>query len=52
MKNTRKRLTALNADSVRSLVDIINEEQIMKEDVLKLLCTNDSYYLLYYKDVD
>lgn len=52
MENTNKRLTALNTDSVRSLINIINEEHIMKEDVLDLLHTNGEYYLLYYKDCE
>lgn len=52
MKNTSKRLAALNTDSLRGLVDTINERNIMKDDVLKLYEKEDSYFLLYYEDVD
>lgn len=52
MKNTNKQLTVLNADSIRHLVDAINERTIMKEDVLELVRKEDSYFLLYYEDCD
>ena len=53
MENTRKKLMALNADSIRSLVNIVNEMGIQKEDVLgPPTLVNDSYYLLYYKNCD
>jgi len=52
MKDTNKRLTALNTDSVRHLVNIINELDIKKEDVLKLFYQDGSYYLLYYENCD
>lgn len=52
MENTHKQLTALNADSIRSLVDSVNEIGIQKEDVLKLISTDDGYYLLYYQERD
>lgn len=50
MGNTQKQLTALNTDSIRNLVNTVNELGIQKEDVLKLVCEKDSYYLLYYRD--
>ena len=52
MENTHKQLTALNAHSIRSLVDSANEIGIQKEDVLKLMSTDDGYYLLYYQERD
>lgn len=52
MKNTQKRLTALNADSLRHLIDEVNEKQIMKDDVLKLIFKDDTYFLLYYEDCE
>lgn len=53
MENTRKRLTALNADSIRALVNAVNENGIQKDDILGDIITNgDSYYLLYYQECD
>lgn len=53
MENTRKQLTALNSDSIRSLVNAVNERGIQRDDVLgNPICINDSYYLLYYEDCD
>lgn len=52
MENTHKQLAALNSDSIRHLVNVINEKNIRKDDVLKLICEGDSYYLLYYEDCD
>jgi hypothetical protein len=52
MENTRKQLTALNTDSIRHLVNIVNELNIKKEDVLKLFYQDGSYYLLYYVDCE
>lgn len=50
MDNTNKRLMALNSDSIRHLINAINERNIAKEDVLKLICEDHSYYLLYYEN--
>jgi len=52
MENTHKQLVALNSDSIRHLVNEINERCITKDDVLDLICENNSYYLLYYEDID
>jgi hypothetical protein len=50
MENTKKQLMALNTDSIRRLVNTINELGIEKEDVLKLFYQDGSYYLLYYHE--
>lgn len=52
MGNIRKKLAALNADSVRALVNTVNELDIQKEDVLSLIQHDNSYYLLYYRECD
>ena len=52
MENTHKRLTALNADSIRSLIDSVNAIGIQKEDVLMPISTDNGYYLLYYQESD
>jgi len=52
MENTHKQLTALNTDSVRTLINMINEMGIQKDDILKIICEQDSYYLLYYENCD
>jgi len=52
MENTHKRLTALNADSIRVLVDAVNENGIQKDDILDIIINGDSYYLLYYQECD
>jgi len=52
MENTNKQLTALTSDSIRRLIDTINERKIMKEDVLKLISKDGVYFLLYYESCD
>jgi len=52
MENTHKRLTALNADSIRALVNAVNENGIQKDDILDIIINGDSYYLLYYQECD
>lgn len=52
MENTHKWLKALNADSIRTLVDAVNENGIQKDDVLDIIINGDSYYLLYYQECD
>lgn len=49
MGNTQKQLAALNADSIRELITLVNQKQIQKEDVLAFAPENNSYYLLYYE---
>ena len=52
MKNISRKLTALNADSIRHLINEVNERHIMKDDVLDLVYADDSFCLLYYEDRD
>lgn len=53
MENTHRQLTALNTDSLRALIDEVNDRQIMKDDILgSPICIDNSYYLLYYEDLD
>lgn len=52
MEDTGKRLTVLNMHSIRSLVDTINSRGIQKDDILKIIHKEDSYFLLYYEDCD
>lgn len=52
MENTYKRLTALNSDSIRQLINAINEKGIQKDDVLAFIPDKESYYLLYYETVN
>ena len=53
MENTQKQLTALNSDSIRHLINAVNERGIQKNDILgNPLYVEGSYYLLYYEDCD
>lgn len=51
MKNTHKKLAALNADSLRDLVNAVNEMELSKDDILGPPMYQDgSYCILYYQD--
>jgi hypothetical protein len=50
---TKQRLSALQAHSLRELVEQINrnnlgENKILKEDIVQILKENEIYILLYY----
>lgn len=44
-----KVMTALTAPHIRALVDIANEIQIPREDVITILDKGDQVVLIYYK---
>lgn len=44
-----KKLTALQAHSLRDLVQAVNDMGIQKEDIVKILDKDEGYFLLYYK---
>lgn len=51
MGDSRKQLTALNSDTLRDLINKVNDRGIEKDDILgNPILVEDSYYLLYYTD--
>lgn len=44
-----KIFTAIVVESIRDLVDVTQEEQISREDIVSILKDKDGYVLFYYK---
>lgn len=42
-------MAVLQANSLRELVDKVNDNGIMKEDIVKIVGDAENYFLLYYK---
>ena len=42
-------MEVLQANSLRELVDKVNDNGVMKEDIVKIMRDNENYFLLYYK---
>lgn len=45
-------MTAFAENSIRAIVDKVNELEIKKEDIVSLLKEGNQYFLVYYKKED
>lgn len=52
MKNTRQRLTALSAPTLRDLIRRANDVGIARECVVTVMKENEAFIMLFYKDFE
>lgn len=42
-------MSCIQANSLRKLVDTVNDNGIMKEDIVQIIKDEETFFLLYYK---